>query len=98
MAQAYLDNVFKLHSWPRSIVSDRDAIFLSQFWKGLFGLHGTEFLLSLAYHPETDGQTEVVNRGLETYLRCMCGDKPKDCMLGYLLLSGGIIPTSIHLL
>ena len=52
VAQAYLDSIFKLHGWPRSIVSDRDAIFLSQFWKGLFSLHGTEFLLSFAYHPE----------------------------------------------
>ncbi|KAJ4705112.1 Ty3/gypsy retrotransposon protein [Melia azedarach] len=81
VAQAYLDNIFKLHGWPRSIVSDRDAVFLSTFWKGLFSLHGTEFLMSSSYHPETDGQTEVVNRCLETYLRCMCGDSPKDWCL-----------------
>lgn len=44
----------------------------------MFKLHGTEFLLSLAYHPQIDGQSEVVNRYLETYLRCMYGDQPKD--------------------
>ena len=49
VAQVYLDNVFKLHGWPRSIVSDRDPFFLSNFWKGLFSLHGTEFLMS-SYH------------------------------------------------
>lgn len=78
VAQLYLDNVLKLHGWPKSIVSDRDAVFLSQFWKGLFSLHGTEFKLSSSCHPETDGQTEVVNGCLKTYLRCMCSDKPKE--------------------
>lgn len=43
VAQSYLDNVFKLHGWPRSIVSDMDSVFLSTFWQGLFSIHGTEF-------------------------------------------------------
>ena len=81
VAQTYLDNVFKLHEWPRSIVSVRDSVFLSLFWKSLFSLHGFEFLMSSAFHPQTDGQSEVVNRCLKTYLRCMCGDHSKEWSL-----------------
>ncbi|XP_074378146.1 uncharacterized protein LOC141719665 [Apium graveolens] len=69
VAQVYLDNVFKLHGWPKSIVSDIDSIFLSKIWQALFTIYGTIFRMSIIYHPATDGQTEVVNRCLEVYLR-----------------------------
>ena len=42
IAQGYFDNIFKLHGWPRTIVSDRDVVFLSHFLRSLFSLHGTE--------------------------------------------------------
>ena len=78
VAQNYIDYVFKLHGLPNIIVSDRDAVFTSQFWKELFRIQGVDLRMFTAYHPQTDGQTEAVNRGLKTYLRCMAGEQPKS--------------------
>ncbi|KAF1326177.1 Pol protein, partial [Globisporangium splendens] len=68
-AKVFVDVVFRLHGLPVEIVSDRDTCFTSKFWRALFGLLDTKLSMSTAAHPETDGQTERVNRVLEDVLR-----------------------------
>jgi CBS domain-containing protein len=65
VVDAFMNNIYKLHDLPVSIVSDRDPVFLSRFWKDLFAYQRVQLLHSTAYHLQTDGQTEVVNQCLE---------------------------------
>nr|GEZ25131.1 transposon Ty3-G Gag-Pol polyprotein [Tanacetum cinerariifolium] len=67
--------IFKAR-FPSTVVIDRDNVFISSFWQSLFKLEGAVLCMSSSYYPQTDGQTEVVNRTLEQYLRCFTGDKP----------------------
>jgi len=73
----FMKIVVKLHGFPKSIVSDRDKVFMSQFCKQLFKLSGTSLAMSIAHHPQSEGQSEVVNRWLEMYLRYFAYDNPK---------------------
>ncbi|KAL6496605.1 hypothetical protein OROGR_029863 [Orobanche gracilis] len=95
LASIFLNDIYSIHGLPRSIVSDRDPLFLSHFWRELFKQLGTKLTYSSAYHPETDGQTEVVNRSLECYLRCYTMHETKN-WTRYLPLAQFWYNTSTH--
>ena len=78
LAKHFLDNVFRLHGVPTDIVSDRDPRFTSQFWREFCRLTGTKQNLSTPYHPQTDGQTERMNRVLEETLRHFVAPHGRD--------------------
>lgn len=66
VAKVFMDVIMRLHGLPDAITSDRDVVFLSTVWQELFTLQGVQLNMSFAYHPQSDGQTEVLNRCLYT--------------------------------
>jgi hypothetical protein len=76
VADIFLKEVARLHGIPKTIVSDRDPKFTLNFWRGLFKGFRTNLNFSTTYHPESDGQTERVNRVIEDMLRMYVMDKP----------------------
>ena len=51
VAKVFMENIYKLHGMQATIVSDRNNVFLSQFWKELFKQQGVNLQYSTAYHP-----------------------------------------------
>lgn len=78
LAHIFFENIYKLHGLPESIFSDRDSLFLGEFWQTLFKISGTRLNMSSSYHPQSDGSTERVNQCLEQYLRSMTCQNPKN--------------------
>ena len=76
-AAMFFENVFSKFGMPETIISDRDPRFTGHFWTELFRILGTRLSFSTAYHPQTDGQSEVTIRTLENFLRPYVEDHPK---------------------
>jgi hypothetical protein len=74
LATLLRDEVVVRYGMPRGIVSDRGSLFTSAFWSDFCFEAHVKRKLSTAFHPQTDGQTERANQGLEQYLRCFCSE------------------------
>jgi hypothetical protein len=68
-AKLYVDHVQATQGLSKTFISDRDTRFTSAFWQEVTALLGTRLCMSSAFHAPSDGQTEIVNQVLETYLR-----------------------------
>jgi hypothetical protein len=77
VAELFFREVFRLHELTRQTVSDRDGCFINAFWQEFFRLAGIELATSTSYHPQTNGQTEIVNKWVEGYLRNYVGGQQR---------------------
>ncbi len=100
LAQLYISTIFKLHRLPSSIISDWDPLFTSLFWDSLTSWLGIQLKLSMAYHPQTDGQMEWVNQCIEQYLQNFCSYQQDDWVVWLLGLAefhyNNLIHNSTH--
>ncbi|KAL0295083.1 UNVERIFIED_CONTAM: Transposon Tf2-11 polyprotein [Sesamum angustifolium] len=69
LAELYVQEIVRLHGVPVSIVSNRDSRFTSRFWGSLQGALGTKLHFSIAFHPQTDGQSKRTIQTLEDMMR-----------------------------
>ena len=69
LARLYINEIVKLHCTLVSIVFDRDRRFVSRFWESVHKAMGTNLKFSTAFHPQTDGLSEITIQTLEDMLR-----------------------------
>ena len=63
---------------PRQVITDRDTRWRNDFWAEICRLMGMKRSLTTSYHPQADGQTEVMNQYLEISLRAFIGPNQDD--------------------
>lgn len=81
LAQCWLREVIRLHGVPKRIISDRGPLMNAKHWDTFLHYLNSRRVLTLAFYPQTDGQTERQNQTLEQYLRCYCSLEQDDWAL-----------------
>jgi len=74
-ARLFLHQVWKLHGFPKCVISDHRPQFVARFTRELYCLLGIKLASSTAWHPQTDGQTEHVNQELDQYLQLFVNER-----------------------
>ena len=95
VATTFMETIQKLHGNLKIIVSDRDPIFTGNFWTDLFSCLGTQLAHNSSYHPQSDGQIEIVIYVWKDIFVVLYLISKHNGSSGYLLLNGGITLPSI---
>ncbi|GJV12742.1 putative reverse transcriptase domain-containing protein [Tanacetum coccineum] len=82
LARIYLKEVVTRHGIPISIIYDRDPRFASNFWRSLQNALGTSLDMSIAYHPQTDEQSERTIQTLEDIYHASINAAPFEALYG----------------
>ena len=86
VTRLFWDNVWKLYGLPEEVISNRGPQFVSNFMRGLSEILGIKVAASMAYHPQTDGQTECVNQEVEQFL-CLFVNQRQDNLYDWLSIT-----------
>ena len=78
VARVFFADIIRLRGIPSSIVSDRDPVFTSNFWRELFKLSGVQLNMSSVFHPQTNGQSKSTNKIIAMYLCYLTGYRPRN--------------------
>jgi hypothetical protein len=96
VAKLFFREVFRLHGFLRNIISDRDSQLMGTFWRELFWLVGKDMTPITSYQPQTDGQTDIVNKWVEGYLKNYVGGQQRT-WLKWLHLGEHCYNTTFHM-
>jgi transposase InsO family protein len=77
-AQLFFEHVVQYHGEPERVISDRGTQFSGKFFQEYVRILGTQSRMSTSYHPQSDGQTERMNRVVEDMLRSFVSNTPDD--------------------
>jgi len=77
VASTLLEGIVRLHGFSTSIVTNWDPVFTGHVWHNLFKMASMTLRMRMAFHPQTDRQSEVVNKVIAMYFLCVTGDRPR---------------------
>ena len=69
LSPIFIREIVHLHGLPNSIVCNRDSKFTSKWWHEIHCILDVKILMSISFHPQTDGITERANRSIAQILR-----------------------------